>query len=470
MKNLTYDKPEICLNAEECGIKSNEECSWLHGVNGQVGERMCNKRGYWSTSNGHLLIWTHTQPGDTFSFINVPAHIQGTPACFEVSISAFKSISHPPLLKSLMSGGGSGIGSGGGNGSAISSTQDQSLALLVCAIERDATTAFDDIKSLIDSSPHTKHQSDCLGITPKDALLTKEAGGVGDMRVLHKLKNLLCINAMQHESYMHAATSSPPPSSTTPITLCWSCKAPLDSLFQSIDNSEMRRCLLEDQELFGLDILDEASETYRRASLAAFTRGVCIKWLESFTNFHDCWKWPTWRVVANIIKPATAHSRCRYIQLPGITGPAKVGPVDIFVSHSWGGVWGDLVAAALNCIDDDNSDDSSDVCNVPTVRVYIDVFAVRQWPGNINDIVFAGVVKDCKTVMVVVSASELERIGDLNFKDISERYSTGYGQSVVILNIALFILFKNSIDFLYYLFPPSPLPRHLDVLLPKERM
>ena len=33
------------------------------------------------------------------------------------------------------------------------------------------------------------------------------------------------------------------------------------------------------------------------------------------------------------------------------------------------------------------------------VRVYIDVFAVRQWPGNMHDVVFAGVVKRVDRVL-----------------------------------------------------------------------
>jgi ankyrin repeat protein len=121
------------------------------------------------------------------------------------------------------------------------------------------------------------------------------------------------------------------------------------------------------------------------------------------------------RVVQNIIKPATAHSRLRYIHLPGIATAANIGKVDIFLSHAWGGIWGDLVAAALSCLDGENSSEQS------VVRVYIDVFAVRQWPGNVNDIVFEGVVKHVRLVLVVVSSRELDDVGNLNFKDVTEK-------------------------------------------------
>jgi hypothetical protein len=119
--------------------------------------------------------------------------------------------------------------------------------------------------------------------------------------------------------------------------------------------------------------------------------------------------------VANIIKPATAHSRVRYIHLPGVATAANIGPCDIFISHAWGGIWGDLVAAALSCVESEGESSQS------VSRVYIDVFAVRQWPGNINDIVFEGVVKHVRLVLVVVSSRELDSIGNLNFKDVTEK-------------------------------------------------
>ena len=127
------------------------------------------------------------------------------------------------------------------------------------------------------------------------------------------------------------------------------------------------------------------------------------------------------RVVANIIKPATAHSRVRYVHLPGVSSAAKLGRADIFISHAWGGIWGDLVAAALDSLGTDAVADAYSGSERRIVRVFIDVFAVRQWPGNVNDIMFEGVVKEVRTVLVVVSARELENVGNLNFKEITEK-------------------------------------------------
>ena len=59
------------------------------------------------------------------------------------------------------------------------------------------------------------------------------------------------------------------------------------------------------------------------------------------------------------------------------------------MSHCWGALFGDLVAAAAHY-------------SPPHRRVWIDLFAVRQWPGNVADLAFEGVVKRCKSVALVV--------------------------------------------------------------------
>ena len=47
-------------------------------------------------------------------------------------------------------------------------------------------------------------------------------------------------------------------------------------------------------------------------------RGVKIAFLLAFTEALACWDWPTWRVCDEIIKPATAGTRCRYSDLPEV--------------------------------------------------------------------------------------------------------------------------------------------------------
>ena len=55
--------------------------------------------------------------------------------------------------------------------------------------------------------------------------------------------------------------------------------------------------------------------------------GVRVDWLLAFTYDHDCWSWPTWRIVRDIVKPSTAARRCRYAELDTVapyTRPATI--------------------------------------------------------------------------------------------------------------------------------------------------
>lgn len=41
--------------------------------------------------------------------------------------------------------------------------------------------------------------------------------------------------------------------------------------------------------------------------------GVSIQWLLAFTYAHNCWKYPTWKIVKDIIKPATKSQAWDYV-------------------------------------------------------------------------------------------------------------------------------------------------------------
>ena len=116
--------------------------------------------------------------------------------------------------------------------------------------------------------------------------------------------------------------------------------------------------------------------------------GVKIEWLLAFTFDHNCWNRPTWWVNRHIIKEATQSTRCRYMHLPEMKEYA--GPATIFMSHCWGALWGDVVLAACH---------GARFGRV----VWIDLFAVRQWPGSEADLNFRGVINKCKALIVSVS-------------------------------------------------------------------
>merc|ERR1712166_1720279 len=108
--------------------------------------------------------------------------------------------------------------------------------------------------------------------------------------------------------------------------------------------------------------------------------GMTIEALVEFAYAHDCWELPTWKVVEDIIKPATKKTRCRYGDLPELK--ECFGPAAVFMSHCWGAKFGDLIGAACHGASKDRI-------------VWIDIFAVRQWPGNEADIHFRGVIERC---------------------------------------------------------------------------
>ena len=73
--------------------------------------------------------------------------------------------------------------------------------------------------------------------------------------------------------------------------------------------------------------------------------GVRVDFLLALTFALEMWEWKTWEVVQYLVKPATeGEGRCRFAELAGVRGYA--GAATVFMSHCWGGRWGDLVAAA----------------------------------------------------------------------------------------------------------------------------
>ena len=73
-----------------------------------------------------------------------------------------------------------------------------------------------------------------------------------------------------------------------------------------------------------------------------------------------------------------------------------------------GAPWGDLIAAVC--------------CGARRGRiVWIDIFAVRQWPGNDADLDFKGIVERCDALML--SATSLPSVARLDVDDIRSGWS-----------------------------------------------
>jgi hypothetical protein len=163
---------------------------------------------------------------------------------------------------------------------------------------------------------------------------------------------------------------------------CGLCKEPyLDPQTCAEHEAAQHSARIEDEKacggvLDGIQLKPTSAAATHAASLHACA--VSVEWLQGFADAHDCYDWPTWRVQRDIIRPACAARRCRYVELPAVAPHA--GPADVFISHCWGAKFGIVVAAAI--------------CAARKKRlVWIDLFAVRQFPGNEADLDFAGVVR-----------------------------------------------------------------------------
>jgi hypothetical protein len=127
-----------------------------------------------------------------------------------------------------------------------------------------------------------------------------------------------------------------------------------------------------------------------------FSKGVSVTFLLALTFELDLWEWKTWEVVKYLVKPSTiASNRCRFSDLPYIK--PFTGNSTVFVSHCWGSKWGDLIGA---------------VCSGASMKrmVWLDVFAVRQWPGNGHDLDFRGIIEKCNSLILVTSPIKDNRL------------------------------------------------------------
>ena len=123
----------------------------------------------------------------------------------------------------------------------------------------------------------------------------------------------------------------------------------------------------------------------------AMLHGLALRvdFVLAFTFTLNLWEWKTWELVQFLIKPATeAHGRCRFADLPFVK--PYTGPATVFLSHAWNGNWGDAVAAACQGARMDRF-------------VWIDIAAVRQWPGNGADLDFRAVVRRSRALVVAAA-------------------------------------------------------------------
>eukprot|EP01036_Dinobryon_divergens_P023474 gene23474-31825_t len=139
--------------------------------------------------------------------------------------------------------------------------------------------------------------------------------------------------------------------------------------------------------------MDEDREKYDFEPCNSANRGLTIGFLVEFCRKFDLWKVPTWQVRRDYIIPMTKDFRCRFVDLPDMQESGIVGLADIFISFSNATLFGDLIAAIS---------DGADYRR----RVWIDIFAVMQWPSAKSDLNFDQVIRRCPTFLSVCPSVE----------------------------------------------------------------
>ena len=165
-------------------------------------------------------------------------------------------------------------------------------------------------------------------------------------------------------------------------------------------------------------------------------RAVSLRAVVDFCERLDLWDRPTFEVVQEIVKPATAPGAGpeRYHEL---FDPADVGPTHIFCSHCWGSPFGLLVAGAADFVKDlvgetgeftegmgaaltftsrkfagvaaaeaKKAGRAADGLPGADIRLWIDIFAIKQHSSNDHECLGGVVAKSPLTLMVLDEAAK----------------------------------------------------------------
>jgi hypothetical protein len=145
-----------------------------------------------------------------------------------------------------------------------------------------------------------------------------------------------------------------------------------------------QRVAAEQEVIKAIEVLDavRAPSTELRDSQLV-SRGVTVRFLKRMAAEHPGLY--TYEMVSEVVKPATRRSRCRYAELPEMAG--DVGVAKTFISHTWKVLFADTVEAVAHILPDD-------------AIVWMDIWAVRQWPGNTADLAFDSVVRDTSALIL----------------------------------------------------------------------
>ena len=197
----------------------------------------------------------------------------------------------------------------------------------------------------------------------------------------HKEKN----NTREHCSHMHAE--------------CWEGKFMCSGCYQEVTDPDRVHSENEIMNRLGAEDPSEPEE--------AVNRGLTIAFLVAFCRTFNLYEVTTGEVLRNIVVPFTSGTRCRFVELEAMQESGVVGEAKTFISHCNKAPFGALVAALC--------DGGADL----TRRVWVDIFAVRQWPSSKHDLHFEMVIRQCSSFMVVCPS--LTEVIAMGYEDMMSR-------------------------------------------------
>ena len=184
---------------------------------------------------------------------------------------------------------------------------------------------------------------------------------------------------------------------------CFECKNPIDPCRATPEAAAKAAAIAIDAPFVRLEGDGLTADGQERHA----GRAVCVRWLLMLLALLPAAvrrTITTAQLVARLIKPATASRRCRFVELPAMRG--HVGAPRAFVSHTWSALFADLVAAIAHAIGEDE-------------YVWLDIFIVRQWAGNVADLDFACAIRAAPVFLLV--AMHLPEVAALSTEDANKK-------------------------------------------------
>ena len=179
---------------------------------------------------------------------------------------------------------------------------------------------------------------------------------------------------------------------------CWDGKFMCKdcSPIKEISEPERVRNELAMMQQLGNEDFSEPADSVNRGTTISFLLALC----ETF-NLYDI---TTAEVLREYVIPMTFGNRCRFVDLDAMRRSGVVGTASTFISHTWQGSFGGLIAALI--------DGGADLNRI----VWVDIFAVRQWPTTKPDLKFEEVIERVSTLMIVCpNLKEIEKIWQFRY-------------------------------------------------------